>query len=126
MVFDISVAMTWILFLALFPISFFWLRRAWRIIVRRDFSEVALKRGQPPDNQEKFAPYSAAINLIGGGILVGVIAGVVTGHLAYETWSAMAGSTIWMKLIFDFILSRQAHLTVTKRKSDDTINAEKR
>ena len=41
MVFDISVAMTWILFLALFPISFVWLRRAWRIVMYRDFSEVA-------------------------------------------------------------------------------------
>jgi hypothetical protein len=27
MTFDISVAMTWILFLALFPISYYWLRR---------------------------------------------------------------------------------------------------
>ena len=45
MVFDVSVALTWILFLALFPMAFFWLRRAWRILYRRDFSEVALKRG---------------------------------------------------------------------------------
>jgi len=36
MVFDVSVAMTWILFLALFPITFYWLRRAWRIVVRKD------------------------------------------------------------------------------------------
>ncbi len=48
MAFDISVALTWILFLAMFPIAFFWLRRAWRIAVRRDFSEVALKGGLPP------------------------------------------------------------------------------
>ncbi len=45
MVFDVSVALTWILFLALFPMAYFWLRRAWRIGVKRDFSEVALKRG---------------------------------------------------------------------------------
>ena len=43
MVFDFSVALTWILFLALFPMAFFWLRRAWRILVRRDLSEVTLK-----------------------------------------------------------------------------------
>jgi len=30
MVFDISVALTWLLFLALFPMAFIWLRRAWR------------------------------------------------------------------------------------------------
>ena len=48
MVFDISVALTWVLFLALFPIAFFWLRRAWRILLRADYSEVAIKGGEPP------------------------------------------------------------------------------
>jgi hypothetical protein len=69
MVFDISVAMTWILFLALFPISFVWLRRAWRIVVNRDFSEVAIKRGESPPNAKTFAPYEMAINLVAGAVL---------------------------------------------------------
>jgi small-conductance mechanosensitive channel len=117
MVFDVSVAMTWVLFLALFPIAFFWLRRTWRILVRRDFSEVALKRGEPPQHPEKFAKYAAAINGVAAAIIVVVILGVVSGAMAYETWSAIAGSTIWMKFIFDFILSRHAHPIVTKKKS---------
>lgn len=117
MVFDVSVAMVWVLFLALFPIAFYWLRRAWRIVIRRDFSEVALKRGEPPPDQAKFAPWAAAINLIAAGILVAVILGVVTASLEYQTWSAIAGSTIWMKIIFDFILSRHAHLLVSKKKA---------
>jgi hypothetical protein len=53
MVFDISVAITWILFLALFPMAFFWLRRAWRIAIKKDFSEVALKHGVSPANPDK-------------------------------------------------------------------------
>lgn len=110
MVFDINVAMTWLLFLALFPITFYWTRNAWRILYKRDYSYVALKRGLPPPNPKKYAPYSAAINLIGAGIVIFVIAGIVTGSMAYATWSAIAGSTIWMKIIFDFILSRQAHM----------------
>ncbi|MDQ5878873.1 MAG: hypothetical protein QG616_706 [Pseudomonadota bacterium] len=105
---DISLAMTWILFLALFPISFYWLRRAWRIIIKRDFSEVALKGGQPPPNAAKYAPYTAAVNLIAGLIIVATILLVVTGAADYDTWSAIAGSTIWMKFIFDFIVSRTA------------------
>lgn len=117
MVFDISVAMTWLLFLALFPIAFFWLRRAWRVLVRKDYSEVALKRGESPATPEKFAPYTAAINLLGGLIVIGTILGVVTGSLAYETWSAIAGSTLWMKFIFDYILSRHAHPIVPKQKT---------
>ncbi|MCF8199402.1 MAG: hypothetical protein K9J42_11595 [Sulfuritalea sp.] len=120
MVFDINVAISWILFLALFPISFFWLRRAWRIIFKQDFSEVGLRKGEPPENPKKFAPYAAAINLIGGGIVVGVILGVVSGEMEYQTWSAIAGSTIWMKFIFDFILSRHAHPIVPAKKKPDT------
>ncbi len=109
MVFDFSVALTWILFLALFPIAFFWLRRAWRILVRKDFSEVGLKRGEAPANPEKFAPYTAGLNLIAGGIAIWVIVSVVLGTMEYQTWSAVAGVTIWLKFIADFILSRHAH-----------------
>lgn len=121
MVFDVSVALTWILFLALFPIAFYWFRRAWRIVVKHDFSEVALKRGEPPTNPEKFAPYAAAINFIAGIIIVFVIIGILSGILEYETWSAIAGSTLWMKFIFDFILSRQAHPIVIGRKKSDSV-----
>lgn len=109
MVFDFSVAMTWILFLALFPISFFWLRRAWRIVVKRDFSEVALKRGVSPPNPEKFAPYEMAVNLVAGVVVLVVIVAVVMGRLDYATWSAIAGSTIWCKLFIGFAMSRHAH-----------------
>ncbi|PTD96186.1 hypothetical protein C8261_10880 [Pseudothauera lacus] len=104
----VSLVLNWILFLALFPIAFFWLRRAWRIIVRRDFSEVALKRGEAPPNAARFAPYAAAINLIGGVVLVWVIFGVLAGLFEYETWTAIAGVSIWTKFILDFALSRQA------------------
>jgi hypothetical protein len=116
MVFDISVAVTWILFLALFPISFFWLRRVWRILVKRDFSEVALKRGESPPQPAKYAPYELLINLIGGVILVVVILSVLFGFADYQTWSAVAGSTIWCKFFASFALSRQAHAHVVKPK----------
>jgi hypothetical protein len=111
----VSLAITWILFLALFPMAFIWLRRAWRIAVKRDFSEVALKRGQSPQNPEKYAPYAAAINLLAGVVVVSVIAGLLTAAFDYATWSAMAGVTIWLKLIADFILGRQAHLFASRK-----------
>jgi len=117
MVFDFSVAMTWVLFIALFPLSFFWLRRAWRIAVKRDFSEVALKRGLPPTDPQKYAPYVAAINLLSGVIVVILIIGVVTAYYDYATWSATAGVTIWFKLMADFIISRHAHPFTLKRKT---------
>ncbi|MCK6426782.1 MAG: hypothetical protein L6Q75_17090 [Burkholderiaceae bacterium] len=109
MVFDISVAMTWILFLALFPMAFYWLRRAWRIGVKRDFSEVAMRRGEPAPDASRWAPYEMMINLIAGAVVVYVIAGVVSGSLAYDTWSAIAGTTVWCKFIFSFALGRHAH-----------------
>lgn len=115
MAFDISIAMTWILFLALFPIAFFWLRRAWRIIVRRDFSEVALRRGEAPPDQARFAPYSALVNLVGGVVAVAVIVSVLFAQVEYQTWSAIAGITIWCKVFADFALSRHAHNFATRK-----------
>ena len=110
MVFNVSVALTWILFLALFPIAFFWLRRAWRIQVQRDYSEVALKRGESPPEPAKYAFLAMLTNLLAGSVAVVVIGGVALGWLDYNTWTAMAGSTLWCKFFFDFALSRHAHL----------------
>lgn len=115
MVFDVSVALTWILFLALFPIAFFWFRRAWRIVVNRDFSEVALKGGEPPPDAEKVAPYVMVVNLLAGTVAASVIVGVVLGRLNYNTWTAMAGSTIWCKFFLDFAISRYAHSTLRSK-----------
>jgi small-conductance mechanosensitive channel len=98
-----------IFFLVLFPVAFFWLRRVYRILVKRDFSEVALKKGMPPPNAEKYAPYEMAINLIGGTVMVVVIVSVLLGQLDYDTWVAIAGSTLWIKLFMSFALGRQAH-----------------
>ena len=108
---DIRQATAWILLLVLFPMSFFWLRRAWRILMRRDHSEVALKRGEAPAPPiaAKFAPFTAVINLAAGATATAVIVLVLTGVLAYESWTAIAGSTIWLKLVADFIIARHAH-----------------
>lgn len=117
MVFDVSVALTWILFLAMFPIAFFWLRRAWRIVVKRDFSEVALKGGEPPPNVEKWAPFAMAVNGIAGVALIVAIVGVLFQGMPYDVWSAIAGGTIWCKFFADFALSRHAHGFGGKKKS---------
>lgn len=114
MVLDVSVVLTWVLFLALFPMAFFWLRRAWRIALRRDFSEVALRRGEAPSNAARFAPWQMAINLVAGAIVVGVIIAVVVGAAPYDSWTAVAGSTIWCKFFADFALSRHAHAAAAR------------
>lgn len=117
---DIGIALTWLLFLALFPMAFIWLRRAWRIVFRRDFSEVALKRGEGPPNPERWAPYEMLINLLGGGVVVFVIVGVALGALDYGTWTAMAGTTIWCKLFASFALARHARIASTSEPSKRT------
>lgn len=109
MVFDASVALTWLLFLALFPMAFFWLRRAWRIGVRREFGEVALKRGVGPRAPQRWAFQAAAINGLAGAVALSVIFGVAVYGWPYDTWTAIAGSTIWSKFFLDFALSRHAH-----------------
>jgi hypothetical protein len=109
MVFDVSVAMTWILFLALFPMAFFWLRRAWRIAFRRDFSEVALKRGEPPPDAERWAPYAVAINgLAHGGGAVRHRGGGAGAH-ALRALDGDRRQHHLVKFMLDFALSRHAH-----------------
>ena len=118
MIFDISVATTWLLFLALFPMAFFWLRRSWRIFIKHDYSEVALKRGETPQNPKKWAPFTGVINLAAGTVAVITIIGILIGYFPYKTWSAMTGITLWMKVFADFIVSRQAHpFTFGKKKT---------
>ncbi len=127
LIFDATTVITWLLFLALFPLSFFWLRRARRILIDKNYSEVALKRGLPPENPAKFALIAGLINLIAGGIAVWIIVGVpfyiATGieigpFTAYQDWSAVGGVTIWSKLMADFILSRYAHPFQFGKKND--------
>ena len=118
MVFDISIAITWLLFLALFPMAFFWLRRAYRIFVKKDYSEVALKRGEAPADPKKWAPATGIINLAAGGTALVTIIGVALALMPYKTWSAIAGVTLWFKVFADYIISRQAHPFELGRKKD--------
>jgi hypothetical protein len=118
MVFDISIVITWLLFLALFPMAFFWLRRAYRIFIKKDYSEVALKRGEAPADPKKWAPATGIINLAAGGTALVTIIGVLLALMPYKTWSAMAGVTLWFKVFADYIISRQAHPFVLGRKKD--------
>jgi len=102
--------LNWVFLLVLFPVAFFWLRRAWRIFFKRDFSEVALKKGVPPPEAEKYAPYEMIINLLGGIVLVAVLVAVLVFQaLESQDWIAIAGSTLWMKLFASFALGRHAH-----------------
>lgn len=106
---SIQQATAWILLLVQFPLAFVWLRRAWRIAVLQDYSEVALKGGEPPPRPRRFAPLAALINAAAGTVAVGVIVSVLVVGVPFERWTAVAGSTLWMKIVADFILSRHAH-----------------
>ncbi|MGE0097284.1 MAG: hypothetical protein AB7S86_02955 [Hydrogenophaga sp.] len=109
----------WVFLLALIPVAFFWLRRAYRILVKRDYSEVALKKGLPPVDPQRYAPFELVINLLGGAVLVLVLVAVLGFQaLASEDWIAIAGVTLWLKLLASFALSRQAHgLGLPNKKS---------
>lgn len=102
------------MFIGLFPLSFFWLRRAWIIGIKKDYSYVAVKRGIPSGNPKKYAKYSIGINLVAGLVLITVILLIIIAGMEYKQWTAIAGSTLWMKLLAEFALSRQAHMKVKK------------
>jgi hypothetical protein len=100
------------MFIGLFLLSFFWLKRAWRIGIKKDYSYVALKRGVPPKDPKKYALFYLLLNLIAGAILVADILLVVFIGLNFEIWTAIGGLTLWIKLFTEFIVSRQAHMAV--------------
>jgi hypothetical protein len=56
--------------------------------------------------------------LLAGVIVVILIVGVLAAYFDYATWSAVAGMTIWLKLIADFILGRHAHSSKLKSKPE--------
>ncbi len=118
MIFDVNVAMTWILFLALFPMAFIWLRRAFKIFIKKNYSEVALKKGNPPANPKKWAPLVGIVNLLAGCVSVYTIFTVLLGLAPYSDWSAMAGITIWGKIFADLIIRMQAHPLQFGKKKD--------
>ncbi len=113
---SVQQATAWLLLLVLFPLAFVWLRRAWRITVLKDYSEVALKGGESPPRPGRFAPWAALINAGAGMVAVGVIVSVLAVGVPFERWTAVAGSTLWMKLVAEFILSRHAHSAPASRR----------
>jgi hypothetical protein len=49
-------------------------------------------------------------------VAVYVIVAVIMFGVAYETWTAIAGSTIWCKFFASFALSRHAHAAAAARR----------
>jgi len=113
-----SFFLNWALYLSLYPVGFFWLRRAWRIFIKHDYSEVALKRGESPPNPKKFAPFAGLINLAAGAVAVWLAITIPLGVYSFDRWVEIAGITLWMKIILDFIISRQAHPFKLGKKKD--------
>ena len=58
----------------------------------------------------------ASTRVIAGTIAVGVIVFVAMGRLDYDSWTALAGSTIWCKFFASFILGRHANPNFGKKK----------
>ena len=112
----ISFVLNWFLYLSLFPAAFFWGRRSWRIFIKHDYSEVALKRGESPPHPKKWAPVTALINMAAAAIAIWLIITVPLGRYDFSTWIEIAGLTLWGKIIIDFIISRQAHPFTLGRK----------
>lgn len=88
--------------------SFFWLRTAWRIVDKKDYSMIALKKGKSPENPKKFAPFYVMTNTIAGFVFIAVIILIFFG-LDYYSWTAIVGTTFWLKIFTEFIVSRHAH-----------------
>ncbi len=129
-----SSAMAWILFLALFPMVFFWWRKAWRIFFKKDYSDVCIKKGKAPARPKKWAIFVGIGNILSGAValLIIVKVGLFTYYYhdinfiadTFSAWSEVIGITIWVKILFEFILKQQAHpMKFGRKKKEETIAA---
>lgn len=102
---NIHILLARLMFAGLFPIAFFWLRKGWRIGFKKDYSAVVPGKEA---SAGKHAALTAFINLAAGAVLASVIILVIIAGLDYETWTAAAGITIWMKFFAEFIIRKHA------------------
>jgi len=117
LIFDTNTAVTWILFIALFPLAFIWLKNAYTVFIKKDYSNVAIKRGEPPKNPKKWAPFVGLLNLCAGIAIIWAIIGVLFFAYPYQQWTGIAGVTIWFKIFGEYIIKSQAHPFFKNKKS---------
>lgn len=159
----VALVMYGILYLSLFSIVFFWLRLVRNVVLRKDYSEVALRKGASPPHPKKLAPFFVVLNSVCALILIGVILYVpVTGFALIDwdvftsdatswgnrlgvivyiplmvynqaewsqgqiNWVAVAGSTIWMKIMLTWAITRHAHLKADFEKKQREKEVKKR
>lgn len=106
---DASVILAWLLLLLGVALAGLCLKRAWTIVVRRNFAEVAVHRGKPPREPARWAPYAAGIHLTCGGIMVAAVLAALTGLAPFGTWTSAIGLTLWAYLFALHMLARSAH-----------------
>lgn len=131
-IFNSTTAVTWILFLAMPAIAFVWWRKAFQILIKKDFSNVLLKKGESPKKNLKVWGYLIATsNFLAGGVIFFVLFKVLlfavfyykdlnAVHFNFDVWSEATAITIWVKFIVEFIFKQQAHpLKLGRRKKEE-------
>ena len=83
--------------------------RAWAAVATSCVWGCRAVSSEPPSDAARWAPWEMVINGVAGIVIVFVIFGVVVTGLPFDTWTAVAGSTIWCKFFASFALGRHAH-----------------
>lgn len=105
-----SVVLAWLLLLLGLALAALCFRRAWTILVKRNFAEVAVRRGEAPADPERWAPYAAVIHLVAGAVVSAAVLAALLGWAPFETWSSAIGLTLWTYLFALHMLARRAHV----------------
>lgn len=106
---DASVVFAWLLLLLAVALAALCFRRAWTVLVQRNFAEVAVLRGESPAEPERWAPYAVAIHLLAGGVMSAAVISALLGWAAFANWSSVIGLTLWFYLLALHVLARRAH-----------------
>ncbi|WP_119153855.1 hypothetical protein [Caldimonas tepidiphila] len=105
-----SVVFAWLLLLLALALAALCFRRAWTILVRRNFAEVAVRQGQAPADPARWAPYAAVIHLVAGAVVLASVLAALLGLAPFSTWSSTVGLTLWIYLFALHLLARRAHV----------------
>jgi hypothetical protein len=113
MIFYLELAVAWVLFLAIFPLTVGMFYRAWKIAVRREWHYVAPWYGNPVPQPQRWAHWFAGINMLGGSVLFAILISIIVFGAPFSKWATAVALTIWMYYITTQLLARKARGSLT-------------
>lgn len=97
-----------LMYLGIFLMAGGMLYRAGKIAIGRDLRYVADWRGRTMANPERWAHLVLVVNIIGGGLLLGIGVAVPLAGLPFTIWTGASGLVLWSYYFFLRVINGRA------------------